>query len=82
MGNRAIYILIENGERTYFYSHMGANALSPLLQLTQAKELQIKLSEFHSLAHIFEHLDYKGQYQNPRLKCAQAISSCRRAQYH
>jgi hypothetical protein len=67
MGNRAIYILIENGEWTYFYSHMGANALSPLLRLTQAKELQIKLSEFHSLAHIFEHLDYKGQYQNPRL---------------
>ncbi|GLC79387.1 hypothetical protein [Lacrimispora brassicae] len=67
MGNRAIYTLIERGESNYFYSHMGANALSPLLRLTQAKELQTKLSESHSLAYIFEHLDYDGQYQNPRL---------------
>lgn len=70
MGNRAIYIIAENGEKSYFYSHMGANALSPLLRLAQAKELQGALPESQSIAHIFEHLDYDGQYQPQRLEDA------------
>ncbi|MEG2013986.1 MAG: hypothetical protein RR063_12450, partial [Anaerovoracaceae bacterium] len=69
-GNRAIYIIAENGENNYFYSHMGANALSPLLRLAQAKELQKALPESQSIAHIFEHLDYDGQYQPQRLEDA------------
>lgn len=67
MGNRAIYIIAQNGEKNYFYSHMGANALSPLLRLAQAKELQAALPEPQTIAHIFEHLDYGGQYQPQRL---------------
>lgn len=67
MGNRAIYTIIENGENNYFYSHMGANALSPLLRLAQAKELQSGFPEPQTIAHIFEHLDYDGQYQPQRL---------------
>lgn len=66
MGNRAIYTIIENGENNYFYAHMGANALSPHLWLAQAKELQGALPE-QTIVHIYEHLDYDRQYQNPRL---------------
>ena len=67
MGNRALYHIIEDGQSSYFYAHMGANALSPLLRLTQAKALQGQLPEQPSIANIFAHLDYGGQYQNPRL---------------
>ena len=67
MGNRTIYTIVENSESNYFYAHMGANALSPLLRLAQAKELQGVLHEPQTIAHIYEHLDYDGQYQNPRL---------------
>lgn len=67
MGNRAIYIIAQNGETNYFYAHMGANALSPLLRLAQAKELQAALPEPQTIAHIFAHLDYGGQYQPQRL---------------
>lgn len=67
MGNRAIFILHENDENYYFTAHHGANALSPLLRLYQAKELQQSMPEQHSIAHIFEHLDYDGKYQPERL---------------
>ena len=67
MGSRAIFILHENNENHYFTAHHGANALSPLLRLTQAKELQEQLPQPQSIAHIFEHLDYDGEYQPERL---------------
>lgn len=66
MGNRAIYIITEDGESSSFYAHYGANALSPLLRLLQARELQGQLPERQSISHIFEHLDYGGEYVNPR----------------
>lgn len=67
MGNRAVYTLKEDGKETYFYTHHGANSLSPLLRLWQAMEIQKQLPENQSLAHIFEHLDYDGGYQEERL---------------
>lgn len=66
MGNRAIFILHENDKNYHFTAHHGANALSPLLRLYQAKELQQGMPE-QSIAHIFEHLDYGGKYQPERL---------------
>lgn len=66
MGQRAIYVIAEDGKRSSFYAHYGANALSPLLRLLQARELQEQLPERQSIAHIFEHLDYGGVYVNPR----------------
>ncbi len=68
MGNRAVFLLHEQGESHYFTSHHGANALSPLLRLTQAKQLQEQLPQPQSIAHIFEHLDYDGKYQPERLQ--------------
>nr|WP_314464458.1 hypothetical protein [uncultured Clostridium sp.] len=67
MGNRAIYILRESGENNFFSVHYGANALSPLLRMFQAKEFQGTFIQPKSVSHIFEHLDYDGAYQNPRL---------------
>lgn len=67
MENRAIYIIQEKGETAGFLVHQGANALSPLLRLYQAKEIQQKLPAPQSITHIFKHLDYDGRYQNPRL---------------
>ena len=67
MGNRAVYTLKEDGKETYFYTHHGANSLSPLLRLWQTMEIQKQLPEYQSLAHIFEHLDYDGGYQEERL---------------
>lgn len=67
MGNRAIYILREKGDTSYFTAHHGANALSPLLRLKQAQEIQAQMTEWKSIAHIFEHLDYDGSYQQERL---------------
>ena len=68
MGNRAVFLLHEQGENYYFTAHHGANALSPLLRLTQAKQLQEQLPQSQSIAHIFEHLDYDGKYQPERLQ--------------
>lgn len=65
MSQRAMYILIENSEKHCFDAHWGANALSPLLRLMQAKELQEQLPEKLSLSHILAHLDYDGEYVNP-----------------
>lgn len=67
MGNRAVYCLKEDRKETYFYAHYGANSLSPLLRLWQAMELRKQLPGNPSLAHIFEHLDYDGGYQEERL---------------
>lgn len=67
MGSRAIYIIQEVGENNFFSVHHGANALSPLLRMFQAKKLQETLLRPESVSHIFEHLDYDGAYQNPRL---------------
>lgn len=67
MGNRAIYIIRESGENNFFSVYHGANALSPLLRIFQAKKLQEAFSQPESVNHIFEHLDYDGAYQNPRL---------------
>ncbi|WP_300566795.1 hypothetical protein [uncultured Acetatifactor sp.] len=67
MGNRAVYCLKEDGKENHFYAHYGANSLSPLLRLWQAMEIQKQLPENQSLAHIFEHLDYGGGYQEEHL---------------
>lgn len=67
MGNRAVYCLKEDRKETHFYAHYGANSLSPLLRLWQAMEIQKQLPGNQSLAHIFEHLDYDGGYQEERL---------------
>ena len=67
MGNRAVYCLKEDGKVNHFYAHYGANSLSPLLRLWQAMEIQKQLPGKQSLAHIFEHLDYDGRYQEERL---------------
>ena len=67
MGNRSVYCLKEDGKENYFYAHYGANALSPILRLWQAMEIQKQLPGNRSLAHIFEHLDYDGSYQKERL---------------
>ena len=53
MGNRAFFILKEKGETSYFTAYHGANALSPLLRLVQAKKLQAQLPGQKSIAHIF-----------------------------
>ena len=67
MGNRAIYNLMEDSALSHFSTHYGANALSPLLRLAEAKAIQQQLSEPRTIAHIFEHLDYDGAYQEKRL---------------
>jgi hypothetical protein len=67
MGNRAIYMIRENGENNGFTVHHEANALSPLLRLLQVNTLRESLSGTPSISHVFEHLDYDGKYQNPRL---------------
>lgn len=58
---------MEDGILSYFSTNYGANALSPLLRLAQAMEIKQQLPEPRSIAHIFEHLDYDGQYQEKRL---------------
>ena len=68
MGNRAIYIIREGGENNFFSVYHGANALSPLLRMFQAQQFQETFSQPQSISHIFEHLDYEGVYQNPRLE--------------
>ena len=67
MGNRAVYCLKEDRKETHFYTHYGANSLSPLLRLWQAMEIQKQLPGNQSLAYIFEHLDDTGRYQEERL---------------
>ncbi len=69
MGNRAIYTLVEQGETSHFYSHWGANALSPIFRLQQAREIQEQIQK--PIAHIFEHLSRKGEYVSPRLPNAE-----------
>jgi len=66
VGQRAIYVITEDGKSNSFFAFWGANALSPLLRLLQAKEIQEQLPERQSIAHIFEHLDYGGVYVIPR----------------
>lgn len=66
MGHRALYRLVEQNSNAYFYAYWGANALSPLIRLQQAREIQAQIPDKQSLAHIFEHLDYNGRYVNPR----------------
>lgn len=71
MGNRAIYKIIERGETHAFLADWGANALSPLFRLFQAKEIQQRQGRLSdTIAHIFEHLDYEGEYRPVRLKDA------------
>lgn len=67
MSNPAIYIIRENGESHFFSAYYGANALSPLLRLSQAKAVQEALSEHPPISQVYEHLDYAGNYRNPRL---------------
>lgn len=70
MGNRAVYCLVEDGCRAYFYAHYGANALSPFLRLSQALEAQKELPEKQTVAEILGNLDYDGVYQRKRLNDA------------
>ncbi|QNK42243.1 hypothetical protein [Caproicibacter fermentans] len=67
MSNPAIYIIRENGENHFFSVFYGANALSPLLRLSQAKAVQEALPEHPPISQVYEHLDYAGNYRNPRL---------------
>lgn len=50
MGSRVILVLKEKDESSYFFAYHGANALSPLLRLYQAKELQSVMPEHPSIA--------------------------------
>lgn len=76
MGNQAIYLIHEKGKTTGFAAHYGANALSPLWRMLEAQQLQFELGPHLSITHLFEHLDYEGNYQNPRL--ADEDMFCRR----
>lgn len=76
IGNQALYFICEKGQTTGFAAHYGANALSPLLRMLEAKQLQFEMGPHLSITHLFEHLDYEGNYQNPRL--ADADMFCRR----
>lgn len=67
MGNRAVYCLTESGTETYFYTQYGANALSPLLRLSQAMEIQKSVAQNRSIAYIFEHMDQMGNCQEKHL---------------
>lgn len=64
IGHRAIYTLYEKGEASYFYSHWGANALTPLYRLSQALQWQEENKE--SISHVLEHLGDDGTYSNPQ----------------
>lgn len=69
MGNRAIYNIIEHGETHAFLADWGANALSPLFRLSQAKAIQQQQKDFPmTISHIFAHLDYEGKYCLFRLR--------------
>lgn len=76
MGNQAIYLIHEKGKTTGFAAHYGANALSPFWRMLEAQQLQFELGPHLSITHLFEHLDYEGNYQNPRL--ADEDMFCRR----
>jgi hypothetical protein len=76
MSNTAIYIIRESGENHFFSAFYGANALSPLLRLSQAKAVQETLPEHLSIIHVFEYLYYAGDCRNPRLDDADMF--CRR----
>lgn len=76
MGNQAIYLIHEKGKTIGFAAHYGANALSPLWRMLEAQQLQFELGPHLSITHLFEHLDYEGNYQNPRL--ADEDMFCRR----
>lgn len=76
MGNQAIYLIHEKGKTTGFAAHYRANALSPLWRMLEAQQLQFELGSHLSITHLFEHLDYEGNYQNPRL--ADEDMFCRR----
>lgn len=68
MGNRAIYTIVEEGKSEHFYAHNGANALSPVMRLQQAMEIQAEIP--NTISHIFQHLSRAGEYQNPPLDSA------------
>lgn len=70
MGNHEIYIIREKGETSSFCSHYGANVLSPLLRMLQVQELLKTFTQPQSFDYAFEHVDYYGKYQNPRLNHA------------
>lgn len=76
IGSQAIYLIHEKGQTTGFAAHYGANALSPLWRMLEAQQLQFELGPHLSITHLFEHLDYEGSYQNPRL--ADENMFCRR----
>ena len=76
MGNQAIYLIHEKGQTAGFAAHYGANALSPLWRMLEAQQIQFEMGPHLSMTHIFEHLDYAGNYQNPRL--ADEDMFCRR----
>ncbi len=62
MGYPAIYSVIEQGKTEHFYSHYGGNALSPMLRLQQAMEIQEQLNL--PITHILEHLSNDGTYKD------------------
>jgi len=69
MGSRAIYNIIEHGETHAFLADWGANALSPLFRLSQAKAIQHRQENFLStISQIFGHLDYEGKCRLFRLR--------------
>lgn len=63
MSSRAVYTLIENGKTKHYDAYYGANAFSPILRLTQAREIQEENKE--SIGKIFDSLTHDGEYHNP-----------------
>ena len=63
MGSRALYEITENGITTSYYSHWGANILTPAWRLMQAEEFAQQ--EQHSnmtISEIMKHVGHAGTY--------------------
>jgi len=58
-----------------FLAEWGANALSPLFRLLQAKVIQQQENFPETITSIFAHLDYEGQYRHFRLRDADMFCS-------
>lgn len=62
MGSRALYQITENGLTTSYYSHWGANILTPPWRLLQAEELIAQEHPNMTVSEMFKHVGYKGRY--------------------
>ena len=63
MGSRALYEVTENGITTSYYSHWGANILTPPWRLMQAEELaQQEQCSNMTISEVLKHVGYNGDY--------------------